>query len=198
MCEQTDGRHNKKNHKCDSQENTEDKLTCRETCKVQKLTAASSDGFSGLHFSTESTDSRASGPASPGSEPSACWSSSGPERTKTAVSKVKTGTVRKAQQKGRRTCPSVSERSYTYAAVVPEHVLDLVLQAEEAVRSGPAGRRTDGHVQLLTHLLTPDNVGTVGDNCNGTKLIIPWRNAHRLLPHFVPNGQSCSPFGQNS
>lgn len=51
-----------------------------------------------------------------------------------------------------------------YLSVVSQHVLYLVLQAEEAVGKRPAGRRLDGHVQVLVLFLTLDNLGAIGLN----------------------------------
>ncbi|TNN40483.1 hypothetical protein EYF80_049341 [Liparis tanakae] len=44
------------------------------------------------------------------------------------------------------------------------HVFDLVLQAEEAVRGGPAGGRFNGHAQALVPFLAPHDLGAVGLN----------------------------------
>ncbi len=52
-------------------------------------------------------------------------------------------------------------QAHTYRAVILDHILNLVFQAEEAVRSRPAGWWMNGHVQAVLHLLTLDNLGTI-------------------------------------
>lgn len=56
-----------------------------------------------------------------------------------------------------------------YRAVVSVHVFNLVLQIEEAVRSGPAWRWLYGHIQVVTHLLTFNYCGTVRFDCKVKK-----------------------------
>lgn len=59
-----------------------------------------------------------------------------------------------------------------YLAVVFQHVFNLVLQSEVAVRRRPAGWWVDGHVQVLLHLLTLDNLGTIRLNLTGKEKIV--------------------------
>lgn len=63
----------------------------------------------------------------------------------------------------------VSMRACAYLSVIFQHVLNLMFQAEEAVRNRPAGRWINGHVQGLLHLLTPDILGTIGLNWTEAK-----------------------------
>lgn len=63
----------------------------------------------------------------------------------------------------------VSVQACVYLAIIFQRVFNLVLQTEEAVRSRPAGWWINSHVQILLHLLTVDNLGTIGLNWTGEK-----------------------------
>ena len=56
------------------------------------------------------------------------------------------------------------DQTCVYQAIVLQHIFNLVLQSEEAVRSRPAQRCLDAHIQVVRPLLTLDNLGTVGSN----------------------------------
>lgn len=54
--------------------------------------------------------------------------------------------------------------TWLYLAVISQHIFNLVLQTEEAVRSRPAGWRINAHVQALLLLAAAYNPGTVGSD----------------------------------
>lgn len=79
-----------------------------------------------------------------------------------------------------------------YLSIVFQPVLNLILQAVEAVRGRPAGRRTDTDVQAVLHLLATNDLGTVRLNWTrekqerGCQVSLPPSNLQLMSRLIVP------------